>query len=91
MSKVTLKGFITVPQDELDSIIPELKTHIAMTHKEPGCLIFEVTQSISDPLRFDVYEEYVDKPAFEFHQQRVKNSHWGKVSSNIKRNYQISE
>ncbi|EPR4995117.1 putative quinol monooxygenase, partial [Vibrio navarrensis] len=43
------------------------------------------------PLRFDVYEEFVDKVAFEQHQKRVKASRWGKVTVSVERHYEIFE
>ncbi|WP_404819203.1 putative quinol monooxygenase, partial [Vibrio tritonius] len=34
--------------------------HKALTRAEAGCLVFEVTQNPDNPLRFDVYEEFID-------------------------------
>ncbi|XQW88447.1 putative quinol monooxygenase [Aeromonas veronii] len=56
----------------------ELDNHIQLTRAESGCLIFEVTQDLLNPCRFDVYEEFVDEAAFQVHQARVKSSRWGK-------------
>ncbi|TOM29237.1 antibiotic biosynthesis monooxygenase, partial [Vibrio parahaemolyticus] len=72
MSKVTLKGFILVPESELESVKSELVNHKRLTLEESGCITFSVTQNSEDPLRFDVYEEFIDKMAFAYHQQRVK-------------------
>ena len=89
MSKVTLKGFIIVPEKDLSLIQEELINHKNLTHSEPGCLVFEVTQSEINPNRFDVYEEFVNKAAFDSHQKRVKNSYWGEVTVNVERHYEI--
>ncbi|MDD1779650.1 antibiotic biosynthesis monooxygenase [Enterovibrio sp. ZSDZ35] len=91
MSKVILKGHILVPEPELDIVKSELENHKRLTREEAGCLVFEVSQCIENPLRFDVYEEFVDKAAFESHQKRVKSSHWGEVTSNVSRYYEIFE
>ncbi|WMN69384.1 antibiotic biosynthesis monooxygenase [Vibrio parahaemolyticus] len=91
MSKVTLKGFILVPEEELEVVKSALAAHKRLTLQEPGCIIFNVTESSSDPLRFNVYEEFIDKSAFEHHQNRVKESHWGKVTVNVERHYEIFE
>ena len=91
MSKVTLKGFILVPKQELDLVKSELEHHKRLTLEEPGCITFSVTESPENPLRFDVYEEFTDKVAFEQHQKRVKASHWGKVTVNVERHYEIFE
>ena len=91
MSKVVLKGFILVPESDLDAVKSELVIHTKLTLEEPGCIVFDVTQSKSNPCRFDVYEEFVDKHAFEQHQKRVNSSDWGNVSANVERHYKILE
>lgn len=91
MSKVILKGFILVPQSELELVKKELIIHKNLTLKEEGCITFSVTENIQNPLRFEVYEEFVDKVAFEEHQKRVKASKWGKVTANVTRHYEIIE
>ena len=89
MSKVVLKGFIIIPSENLAAVQDELINHKKLTRNEPGCLVFNVTQSESNPNRFDVYEAFINKAAFEVHQARVKSSHWGKVSENVERHYEI--
>ncbi|EKO3667691.1 putative quinol monooxygenase [Vibrio metschnikovii] len=91
MSKVTLKGFILVPESELEVVKIELENHKRLTLEEPGCITFKVTENSENPSRFDVYEEFIDKSAFEYHQNRVKTSHWGKVTVNVERHYEILE
>lgn len=87
MPKVILKGFIIVPEPDLDAVKAELINHKRLTMAEPGCLVFEVVQCTTNPNRFDVYEEFIDRDSFERHQARVKSSAWGKVSANIERHY----
>ncbi|MEZ9849284.1 antibiotic biosynthesis monooxygenase [Vibrio breoganii] len=91
MSKVTLEGHIIVPVQDLKPILEALPEHIELTHAEPGCIRFHVQQSSKKPHRFDVYEEFIDKEAFEYHQRRVEESHWGAITSNVIRHYQVSE
>ncbi|EPF2931068.1 putative quinol monooxygenase [Vibrio navarrensis] len=91
MSKVTLKGFILVPEPDLELVKNELVNHKRLTFDEPGCITFSVIENPEKPLRFDVYEEFVDKVAFEQHQKRVKASRWGKVTVNVERHYEIFE
>jgi quinol monooxygenase YgiN len=91
MSKVTLKGFILVPESELELVKNELVNHKRLTLEETGCITFSVIQNSENALRFDVYEEFTDKVAFEQHQKRVKFSHWGKVTVNVERYYEILE
>ncbi|ENM3807577.1 MULTISPECIES: putative quinol monooxygenase [Vibrio] len=91
MSKVTLKGFILVPESDLELVKNELVNHKRLTLEEIGCITFSVTENSENPLRFDVYEEFTDKAAFDHHQKRVKASNWGKVTVNVERYYEIFE
>ncbi|WP_018917359.1 putative quinol monooxygenase [Vreelandella zhanjiangensis] len=91
MAKVTLKGFITVPESDLEAVKAGLIHHRQLTFEEPGCIMFEVTQDKADPYRFNVYEEFIDRTAFEQHQQRVANSDWGRLTGNVKRHYEVFE
>ncbi len=91
MPKVTLRGYIEVPADDLDDVLLELPNHIALTHQEEGCLVFTVEKDLVKPHRFDVHEVFTDKASFERHQVRVKVSHWGSVTKNVARFYTITE
>ena len=90
MKKVILEGFIEVPEDDYDQVVGELPAHIALTRQEAGCLVFRVEKDKSNPRRFKVYEEFVNKAAFEAHQTRVEASRWGKVTVNVHRDYRIT-
>ena len=48
-----------------------------------------VNEDVNEAGRFDVYEEFVSEQAFEFHQNRVKDSDWGVVSKNVTRFYVV--
>ena len=89
MSKIVLTGYIVVPTDDLEAVLTALPIHKALTHQEPGCLLFEVTQDPHTSNKFSVYEEFVDQQAFDTHQQRVKSSEWGKITHRVERHYQI--
>ncbi|WP_261837175.1 putative quinol monooxygenase [Vibrio ishigakensis] len=89
MSKVILEGYILVPGSQLEQIKVSLKKHIQLTRQEPGCLVFEVTQDDIEPTRFRVYEEFESEQAFNAHQQRVKQSKWGKDTVDVERHYTI--
>ncbi|GAD90208.1 hypothetical protein VHA01S_036_00130 [Vibrio halioticoli NBRC 102217] len=89
MAKVILSGYIIVPDKDLDAVLHALPEHIRLTQAECGNMTFRVQQSADTPQRFDVYEEFIDKPSFEFHQRRVKDSFWGKVTADVSRHYDI--
>jgi len=90
LSKIILQGYIIVPIADLDRIQIELEVHTKLTQQEKGCLCFKVTQDSTNKQRFTVYEEFINQKAFDYHQARVKNSTWGKVTKNVQRHYQIS-
>lgn len=89
MSKVILKGYILVPNVDLDIIKVELVKHKQLSIEELGCLLFKVNQDENNPSRFNVYEEFVDQVSFDHHQARVKDSNWGRVTKNVERHYKI--
>ncbi|PTY35800.1 antibiotic biosynthesis monooxygenase [Saccharospirillum sp. MSK14-1] len=91
MPNIVLKGFIVVPDTDLDVVKNALPEHIELTRQEPGCLVFEVTPHPTDPNRFDVYEVFNSTAAFNAHQQRVQQSHWGQVTGRVERQYEVTE
>ena len=90
LSKITLQGYIIVPDVDLKIVTAELITHTKLSKAEVGCLHFRVTLDENNPNKFNVYEEFVDQMSFDKHQSRVKNSHWGKVTKRVERHYTIS-
>lgn len=91
MKRIVLSGHITVPDQELQAVREELPVHIAATKAEPGCLVFRVEEDPNQPGRFEVYEEFVSREAFDAHQERVRASDWGQISKNAERSYSIEE
>ncbi|TDO98047.1 putative quinol monooxygenase [Marinomonas balearica] len=89
MKKVVLSGYILILEAELYEIEEALIEHVTLTKAEEGCLVFNVTKDPSNPLRYDVYEEFASQEAFDFHQTRVKSSTWGQVTTNVERHYSI--
>lgn len=91
MTKITLNGYIIVPETDLSAVKHALITHTELTLAETGCLTFRVTQDSENPLKFSVYEKFESKESFAAHQTRVKNSKWGEVAKNVERHYEITE
>lgn len=88
---ITLEGYIIVPATCLNSIKEELPNHIRLTREEEGCHVFQVSQDSDNVNRFNVYEEFSSKSAFELHQRRVKDSRWGQISRDVERHYKVTE
>ena len=91
MSKLVLKGYIVVAEEDLAAVEAALPEHSALTRQEPGCLKFEVKQDPDNQSVFNIYEEFVDNAAFQAHKQRMKNTRWVAVAANVERHYEISE
>jgi (4S)-4-hydroxy-5-phosphonooxypentane-2,3-dione isomerase len=91
MPNFILSGHIIVPESDLKAVREALPEHIEKTREEEGCLIFSVEEDSAKPGQFDVYEEFKNKAAFEFHQARLQATEWGQVSRNIKRHYKTNK
>ncbi|MEJ2741180.1 MAG: antibiotic biosynthesis monooxygenase [Gammaproteobacteria bacterium] len=88
---VTLRGYIVVPDQDLAAVIAALPKHIENTNAESGCVQFQVSPDKENRNRFNVFEKFKDKKAFEYHQQRTAGSHWAVASARAKRHYEITE
>ena len=91
MTKVILKGYVIACDQDISDIEVELPKHIELTLQETGCITFQVSQDTENKNRFNVYEEFIDKKAFEAHQVRAKASSWGQVSANLEKHYHVME
>ena len=91
MTKVILKGYVIASDQDIPAIAAELPRHIELTLQEAGCIAFQVSQDAESKNRFNVYEEFIDKKAFEAHQLRAKASSWGQVSANLEKHYHVME
>jgi (4S)-4-hydroxy-5-phosphonooxypentane-2,3-dione isomerase len=91
LAKIVLQGYIIVPDSDIAAVKSELVNHIALTKRENGCLVFNVTKDSNNPMRFNVYEEFSDKHAFAKHQDRVRQSKWGAITVNVERHFEVTE
>ena len=88
MAKVILKGYVIVPDADLEAVKKELVNHIRLTRQEKGCLVFNVSQDSQNLNKFDVYEEFVDQDSFALHQDRTRDSEWGAIAAHVVRHYE---
>ena len=44
-----------------------IQVHVDNTHKEPGCMYFEVAEDNTAPGKFHIWEAYLDQAAVEEH------------------------
>lgn len=89
MSGVRLSGFLRWATAQDAAIVADhLPDHARLSQAEPGCLSFAVTQT-DDPLVWRVEEHFVDRAAFDHHQNRTRASAWFAATAHIPRDYDI--
>ena len=75
---------------EAGAVRTHLPAHIQQTPAEPGCLTFEVTVT-ADPMVYEVMEAFRDRPSFDAHQTRTRDSAWFAATRGILRNFKMEE
>lgn len=92
MTQINLTGFLVARTlEEADRVALLLPAHTRQTLAEPGCLVFEVIRSQSDPCRFAVRECFRDRAAFDAHKARTAETIWARATRGIPRHYTITE
>jgi len=91
MTKIILSGHFLASPADLAAVREALPGHITASQAEPGCLVFQATEDPETPGQFNLYEEFVDRAAFEQHGQRSQSSPWAKASQNIEKFFDIKE
>lgn len=90
MGAIRLSGFLRCGSiEEVDLVKQYLPDHLSLTRAEPGCISFDVMQT-EDALVWRVEELFIDRAAFDFHQQRTRASKWFYATSTIPREYKIT-
>lgn len=88
---VRLRGkLICMSEEERQSVLVHRAEHIRLTRAETGCLTFDIDDS-DDPMVFEVMESFRDRPAFEAHQTRTRQSQWFDATRHILRDFMIEE
>ena len=77
-------------QDEVQAVRNHLSLHLSLTRAEPGCLLFEVTET-DDPMVWEVREAFRDHASFDAHQARTRDSVWFAATKEIKRDFRLDE
>lgn len=54
-------------EDKIDELIAAMHPLMASTHKEPGCIRYELNQRIDDPRWITYVEKWKDKATFDEH------------------------
>jgi len=91
MTKIIMAGYVIIPSAERNIFKAVITDHIRLTLAEAGCLDFKIIPVKDNNCKFSVYEEFVDKAAFEHHQTRNAKSNWAKINVNMERHYSFLE
>lgn len=86
---IVINGTIICTPDDIDMVVERVAEHVRLTRLEPGCIMFNITQSDDDPCVFNVSERFVDQAAFDTHSTRTRASVWWEKSKHIPRDMNI--
>lgn len=88
---VRLRGqLICISEAEVQAVRQHLPEHIRLTRAEPGCLVFDVSQT-DDPMVWEVMEAFRDRASFDAHQARTRDSAWFAATRGILRDFKMEE
>jgi quinol monooxygenase YgiN len=62
-----LSVFLRVPPDQVEALRPHMKTVIAASRKEPGCLVYTLSEDMAEPGLIRAFEIYADDEALAAH------------------------
>ena len=86
-----MAGYVIIPRAEREIFKSAIAEHIRLTLAEAGCLDFKIIPDKDNDCKFSVYEEFVDKAAFDHHQTRTAKSQWAQINVNMERHYSFLE
>lgn len=66
---ITVIAHYRVDPADAEKVRELLARHSAASQQEPGCLRFSAHQDSDEPGRFALYEQYVDRDAFDAHRR----------------------
>lgn len=90
MSTIHLQGrLVCQNEQEVAHVRTHLPRHVELTLAEAGCISCAVI-STEEPLVWRVGEIFQDAAAFRKHQDRVRDSEWGRPTASIERDYDIN-
>ena len=56
-----------VKEGKEEEVLAVLRTMIPISRAEPGCALYTVNQSVDDPRKLLLYEQYHDRAGYEAH------------------------
>lgn len=62
-----LCAYLTTRPETADQVVSLLQEMAPLSLSEPGCHAYAINQSVDDPTRILIYEQYDDEAAFQAH------------------------
>jgi quinol monooxygenase YgiN len=70
----------SVKQEKRDAFREGAKVCIAATRQEDGCLLYDLHESITDPMRFVFVEQWTSREALGAHARSAHLKQWRKIA-----------
>lgn len=77
---ILVTGHIRVPLDQIEALRPHIRTLVAETRKEDGCLLYAFADDISEPGVIRIVERWRDWPSLEAHGKAPHIAAWSKAA-----------
>jgi quinol monooxygenase YgiN len=80
-----LSVMIRVPPGEIEALKPHMRTVIAASRAEPGCIFYSLAEDVADPGVIRAFEIYGDDDALKAHGASEHFKVWRKASGQYPR------
>jgi quinol monooxygenase YgiN len=76
---IVVSGWMRIGPDSRDSFREVSRALVEQTLREPGCAAYTFAESVSEPGRFEIFEEFADDAALEAHTRAEHYRAWGRA------------
>jgi quinol monooxygenase YgiN len=78
-AEVSVLVSVTVQAGMEEELLAAMQKIIVASREEPGCLHYDVVQSVDEPRHFKFIEKFKDHDAFEFHINQSHIKHFDNI------------
>jgi quinol monooxygenase YgiN len=76
---IVISGVMEIPSEHVETFAALSRELCVATREEPGCSAYTFAQSIEDPERFEIFEEWADDAALTAHTRAGHYGAWGRA------------
>ncbi|MDP3492836.1 MAG: putative quinol monooxygenase [Hyphomonadaceae bacterium] len=80
-----LSVFLRVPPEQVEALRPYMRTVIAASRAEPGCLFYTLSEDMAEPGLIRAFEIYADDDALKAHGESDHFKAWRAASGQYPR------